>query len=70
VIVKRVPALARGGRGKAQMYIAGAAGALPTSDRAGGNAMWHKGAMSKRFDGKDAPGPASTVYFEPASFQQ
>ncbi|KAJ7577035.1 DWNN domain-containing protein [Mycena floridula] len=53
VIVKRLPAL-RPGKGKASIYTAGAAGVLPTSEPVrnfGGT--WHKGAMSKRFDGKE-----------------
>ncbi|KIY65510.1 DWNN-domain-containing protein [Cylindrobasidium torrendii FP15055 ss-10] len=54
VIVKRMPAL-RPGKGKASYYTAGTLNALPTSDpitRPGGGS-WHRGAMSKRFDGKD-----------------
>ncbi|KAG6865155.1 hypothetical protein C0991_004765 [Blastosporella zonata] len=58
VIVKRLPS-ARPGKGKASMYIAGTAGAPPTSDpltkpgASSNGSTWHKGAMSKRFDGKD-----------------
>src|SRR4051794_17185805 len=58
VIVKRLPA-SRPGKGKAAMYI-GTAGAVAQSSeplqRPGGPsnaAVWHKGAISKRFDGKD-----------------
>ena len=47
VIVKRLPA-ARPGKGKASMYLAGTPQSLPSSEPA-----YHKGAMSKRFDGKD-----------------
>ncbi|KDR80721.1 hypothetical protein GALMADRAFT_241139 [Galerina marginata CBS 339.88] len=57
VIVKRLPA-SRPGKGKASLYVNGAAPAVPTSDpvsRAGsaGAPTWHKGAMSRRFDGKE-----------------
>jgi protein MPE1 len=60
VIVKRLPS-ARPGKGKAAMYIAGstAAGGQTSdiSQRQGapinGSNNWHRGAMSKRFDGKD-----------------
>lgn len=58
VVVKRMPA-ARPGKGKASMYLAGTTGAVPTSDpmnKSGASTNgvnWHKGAMSKRFDGKD-----------------
>lgn len=58
VIVKRMPA-SRPGKGKASLYVA-AANVMPTSEplqRSGHSntqtASWHKGAMSKRFDGKD-----------------
>ncbi|KAG6833007.1 hypothetical protein H0H87_012593 [Tephrocybe sp. NHM501043] len=59
VIVKRLPS-ARPGKGKASMYIAGTLGAIPTSDPltkpgVSNGATWHKGAMSKRFDGKEEP---------------
>nr|GAT45681.1 predicted protein [Mycena chlorophos] len=63
VIVKRRPA-ARPGKGKASMYIAGSGSATPTSEPAsrGGPSnqpmSWHKGAMSKRFDGKEEAPPA------------
>ncbi|KAF7356548.1 hypothetical protein MVEN_00988500 [Mycena venus] len=63
VVVKRRPA-ARPGKGKASMYIAGAANAVPTSEpvqKSGPGAApttWHKGAMSKRFDVKEEPSPA------------
>ncbi|KAF9454325.1 DWNN-domain-containing protein [Macrolepiota fuliginosa MF-IS2] len=63
VVVKRLPA-SRPGRGKASMYISGAAPALPTSEpvqRSGSSApTWHKGAMSKRFDGKEEM-PSSSI---------
>ncbi|KAF8202266.1 DWNN domain-containing protein [Pholiota molesta] len=61
VIVKRLPA-ARPGRGKASMYISGtSASSTPTSEPVLRNGQpptvptWHKGAMSKRFDGKEEP---------------
>ncbi|KAF9475024.1 DWNN-domain-containing protein, partial [Pholiota conissans] len=61
VIVKRLPA-ARPGRGKASMYVNGtSAPSIPTSEpvlRPGqppAAPTWHKGAMSKRFDGKEEP---------------
>ncbi|KAH7915291.1 DWNN domain-containing protein [Hygrophoropsis aurantiaca] len=62
VIVKRLPS-SRPGKGKAAMYIAGTNGAapVPTSEpvqRSGGN-TWHKGAMSKRFDGKEEQASSS-----------
>jgi protein MPE1 len=63
VIVKRLPST-RPGKGKAAMYIAGSVPhASDSSQRQsaavnGGN--WHRGAISKRFDGKDEP-KASTV---------
>ena len=58
VIVKRMPSV-RPGKGKAAMYIAGTGATVsePVSKPGGGIAnvgpTWHKGAMSKRFDGKD-----------------
>ncbi|KAJ7224243.1 DWNN domain-containing protein [Mycena pura] len=54
VVVKRRPA-ARPGKGKASIYIAGAGSTIPTSEPAqrGIPGTWHKGAMSKRFDGKE-----------------
>lgn len=60
LIVKRMPAV-RPGKGKAAMYIAGASNSAPTSEpvqrpgshSASGGPAWHKGAMSKRFDGKE-----------------
>jgi protein MPE1 len=67
VIVKRLPS-SRPGKGKAAMYLSGTNGAhTPTSDtvqRPGGSGvMWHKGAMSKRFDGREdsslTPKPAA-----------
>ncbi|KAF4592969.1 hypothetical protein EYR38_008675 [Pleurotus pulmonarius] len=72
VVVKRMPAI-KPGKGKAGMYIAGANSQHPTSDsvqRPGANAhnSWHRGAMSKRFDGKEEattstpPKPATPVF--------
>ncbi|KAJ3826779.1 DWNN domain-containing protein [Lentinula raphanica] len=53
VIIKRAPA-ARPGKGKASMYVAGAANMVPTSESVPrGSGFIHRGAMSKRFDGKD-----------------
>jgi protein MPE1 len=60
VIVSRRPS-ARPGKGKAAMYIAGtgnsSTGSDPATKHGGGPAnnapSWHKGAMSKRFDGKE-----------------
>ncbi|KAJ3815272.1 DWNN domain-containing protein [Lentinula lateritia] len=53
VIIKRVPA-ARPGKGKASMYVAGTASLIPTSESVQrGSGFVHKGAMSKRFDGRD-----------------
>lgn len=58
VIVKRMPA-ARLGKGKASYYASGVTStAIPTSEpvqRPGSasNVTWHKGSMSKRFDGKE-----------------
>ncbi|KAF7982545.1 hypothetical protein HWV62_27514 [Athelia sp. TMB] len=62
LIVKRMPAV-RAGKGKAAMYIAGVGNSTPSSEPvqrpgshvAGGGPTWHKGAMSKRFDGKEEP---------------
>ncbi|KAF9073318.1 DWNN domain-containing protein [Rhodocollybia butyracea] len=64
VIIKRVPA-ARPGKGKASLYVAGAPSLVPTSESAQrGPGFAYKGAMSKRFDGKDElqnkPGTSST----------
>ncbi|KAG6919517.1 hypothetical protein DXG01_005107 [Tephrocybe rancida] len=62
VIVKRLPS-ARPGKGKASMYLAGTTGAVPISDplnkpgAPSNGSTWHKGAMSKRFDGKEEPLP-------------
>jgi len=62
VIVKRLPA-ARPGKGKASLYVNGVGPAMPTSDplarASSGTPAWHKGAMSKRFDGKEDT-PAAT----------
>ncbi|KIK61793.1 hypothetical protein GYMLUDRAFT_42840 [Collybiopsis luxurians FD-317 M1] len=53
VIIKRVPAIAPG-KGKASYYVSGAANVLPTSEAVQrGSGLTYKGAMSKRFDGKD-----------------
>ncbi|KDQ61733.1 hypothetical protein JAAARDRAFT_31201 [Jaapia argillacea MUCL 33604] len=75
VIVKRLPS-AKPGKGKAAMYLAGTASAsTPVSDTLGrssgpvnGFTSWHKGAITKRFDGKEeekekpsAPPPKSTA---------
>ncbi|KAG6831091.1 hypothetical protein H0H92_012768 [Tricholoma furcatifolium] len=60
VIVKRLPA-ARPGKGKASMYLAGSSSSIPTSDvvskpgASSNGSTWHKGSLSKRFDGKDEP---------------
>lgn len=64
VVVKRMPSQ-RPGKGKAAMYIAGNNGnaSIPTSEplqRPGGGSTWHRGAMSKRFDGKDEPTPSKS----------
>jgi protein MPE1 len=63
-MVKRLPA-ARPGKGRASMYANGTGPAMPTSDAvargAGGPPTWHKGAMSKRFDGKDETPLSSTL---------
>jgi protein MPE1 len=60
VIVRRLPSV-RPGKGKAAMYIAGTGGPStgePLSKHGGpinSAPSWHKGAMSKRFDGKEEP---------------
>ena len=63
VIVKRLPA-ARPGKGRASLYVNGVASAVQTSDpvsRSGSAApTWHKGSMSKRFDGKEESTPTTT----------
>lgn len=63
VIVKRLPA-SRPGKGRASMYANGTAPAMPTSDAVGrgvgGAPTWHKGSMSRRFDGKDETPSSST----------
>ncbi|KAI5833403.1 DWNN-domain-containing protein [Schizophyllum commune Tattone D] len=70
VIVKRRPA-ARPGKGKAAYYTAGVGGNLPVSEPnqrgggGGGGSTWYKGAMSKRFDGKDE-GPKANSTPNPA----
>ncbi|KIY49977.1 DWNN-domain-containing protein [Fistulina hepatica ATCC 64428] len=60
VLVKRIPS--RSGRGKVSMYIAGVNPVTPTSEtiHKGGGVNWHKGSMSKRFDGKDEPSKSVT----------
>ncbi|TFY78644.1 hypothetical protein EWM64_g5368, partial [Hericium alpestre] len=64
VIVKRVPA-ARPGKGKAAMYIGGGSGGAPTTDASGksgapggSSTSWHRGGMSRRFDGGSEPAQA------------
>src|SRR6267154_8156 len=62
VIVKRLPS-SRPGKGKAAMYLSGTNGSAhtPTSDivqrPSGSGVVWHKGAMSKRFDVKEESSP-------------
>ena len=60
--MKRLPA-GRPGRGRASVYVNGAAPAVPTSDVVrsgpGGNLSWHKGSLSKRFDGKEESNPST-----------
>ena len=67
MIAKRLPA-ARPGKGRALMYVNGTGPALPTSEAVarsvGGVPTWHKGAMSKRFDGKDET-PSTTAAPKP-----
>jgi protein MPE1 len=70
VVVKRLPA-ARPGKGKAAMYIAAAAGgqssdSAPKHGGSSNTVIWHRGAMSKRFDGKDEPAfkPATAVRYK------
>ncbi|KAK1232127.1 Protein mpe1 [Marasmius sp. AFHP31] len=54
VIVKRVPAFKTGKGSKISMYLAGAANMIPTSEPVQrGFGTVYKGAMSKRFDGRD-----------------
>ncbi|KAJ8521260.1 hypothetical protein ONZ45_g2059 [Pleurotus djamor] len=71
IIVKRMPAV-KPGRGKASMYLAGSIHQAPTSDviqRPGASShnSWHRGAMSKRFDGKeDAPAQSQPKPAAPA----
>ncbi|KAF5361977.1 hypothetical protein D9756_002345 [Leucocoprinus leucothites] len=57
VIVKRLPA-ARPGKGRASYYTSGATPTVPTSESvqrpgSSSNMPWHKGSMSRRFDGKE-----------------
>ncbi|KAF5387362.1 hypothetical protein D9757_005744 [Collybiopsis confluens] len=53
VIIKRVPSAAPG-KGRASYYAAGAANMIPTSESVQrGSGFTYKGAMSRRFDGKD-----------------
>jgi len=66
VVVKRLPA-ARAGKGKASMYVSGASSG-PTGQDSGPKSgpsslppTWNKGAMSKRFDGKDEATKTSSV---------
>jgi protein MPE1 len=62
VVVKRMPAV-RPGKGKASMYIGATPVPGPVSEsaqRPGSSTTWHKGAMSKRFDGKEEPS-ANTI---------
>ncbi|KAF8159459.1 DWNN domain-containing protein [Crassisporium funariophilum] len=69
VVVKRLPAI-RPGKGKASMYVGGTV-APPTSEvvqRGGaGGGTWHKGAMSKRFDGKEKDEPTTSPSKIPTS---
>ncbi|KAL0567645.1 Protein mpe1 [Marasmius crinis-equi] len=54
VIVKRVPAYRTGKGSKISMYLAGAGNMIPTSEPVQrGFGTVYKGAMSKRFDGRD-----------------
>jgi protein MPE1 len=76
IVVKRLPS-ARPGKGKAAMYIANASTNMPTSEPAtrpgstqnGGpssQSNYYRGAMSKRFDGKeDTPQPKSSTPVPP-----
>ncbi|GJE91192.1 DWNN-domain-containing protein [Phanerochaete sordida] len=64
VVVKRV--FAKPGKGRAAMYIAGASTGSSTatpdpkaSQGAGGSYNWHRGNISKRFDGREEP-PSNT----------
>jgi protein MPE1 len=70
VIVKRLPA-ARNGKGKAALYTAGVTTTIPMSEpvrgQSGGGNSWHKGAMSKRFDGKEEGPPKPSVCSRPTS---
>lgn len=66
VVVKRV--FAKPGKGKAAMYIAGAStgSSTATSDPskagqgANGSYAWHRGNISKRFDGKEEPSSSAS----------
>ena len=65
VIVKRLPIPPRT-KSKIPMYVANANANLPTSELVsrqgpGGGGTWHKGALSKRFDGKEDPTPSSSA---------
>ena len=61
VVVKRV--FAKPGKGKAAMYIAGSSAGSSSAaseqgkngSAAGGSHNWHRGNISKRFDGKEEP---------------
>ncbi|KAF5336100.1 hypothetical protein D9611_006429 [Ephemerocybe angulata] len=57
VIAKRLPVF-RPAKSRIPIYIGNAPGAIPTSDTViRGTTTWHKGALSKRFDGKEEPSP-------------
>ncbi|TFK53422.1 DWNN-domain-containing protein [Heliocybe sulcata] len=65
VIVKRLPS-SRPGKGKAAMYLAGVASSGTASDASAkgsnvlnGGSSWHKGSISKRFDGKEEEKPST-----------
>ena len=59
VIVKRI--FAKPGKGKAALYLAGASSSAgPSDSKAGpaggqGQTNWHRGNITKRFDGKEEP---------------
>lgn len=61
VIVKRLPVF-RPAKSRIPIYIGNAPGSIPTSETVvRGTSTWHKGAMSKRFDGKDEASPSKPV---------
>ncbi|EKM50470.1 uncharacterized protein PHACADRAFT_263782 [Phanerochaete carnosa HHB-10118-sp] len=71
VVVKRV--FAKPGKGKAAMYIAGATGSSTATSEsskgaqgAGGSHSWHRGNISKRFDGKEEPPSSASKTTAPA----